>query len=151
MIMDLSHGMTPVSTRVMNLSHLLTESARRAPGDIGLVWGEQSWTWAELDARATAFARVLAQDYGVAKGDRVLVQSANCNQMFEAVFGCWRAGAVWVPANFRQSPDDVAYLAAILWREGSAVRGGICRPRARLCPAPPSPLARQSSARITRH
>ena len=103
--------MQPVSTRVMNLSHLLTESARRAPGDIGLVWGDASWTWATLDARATAFARVLTQDYGVAKGDRVLVQSANCNQMFEAVFGCWRAGAVWVPANYRQSPEDVAYLA----------------------------------------
>ena len=111
MSMDLSHRMTPVSTRVMNLSHLLTESARRAPDDIGLVWGTQAWTWAELDARATAFARALVQDYGVQKGDRVLVQSANCNQMFEAVFGCWRAGAVWVPANYRQSPEDVAYLA----------------------------------------
>jgi len=109
--MDLSQGMVPVSTRVMNLSHLLTESARRAPDDMGLVWGEQVWTWAELDARATALARALVQDYGIAKGDRVLVQSANCNQMFEAVFGCWRAGAVWVPANYRQSPEDVAFLA----------------------------------------
>ena len=66
---------------------------------------------ARVGRRATPSPACLRQDYGVAKGDRVLVQSANCNQMFEAVFGCWRAGAVWVPANFRQSPDDVAYLA----------------------------------------
>ena len=48
---------------------------------------------------------------GVAKGDRVLVQSKNCNQMFEAMYACFRLGAVYVPTNFRQAPDEVAYLA----------------------------------------
>jgi fatty-acyl-CoA synthase len=110
MRLDLSGGIAPFSTRVMNLSHLLTETARRRPDATGLIWGDASWTWAELDARAAAFAQVL-RDHGIAKGDRVLVQSANCNQMFEAIFGCWRAGAVWVPANFRLAPDDLAYLA----------------------------------------
>lgn len=112
MRMDLSQGMTPFSTRVMNLSHLLTESARRLGSDIGFVWGETTWSWTEIEARAAAFAQALVQDYGITKGDRVLVQSSNCNQMFEAMFACWRAGAVWVPANFRLSPDDLAWLAA---------------------------------------
>ncbi|MBB3018151.1 acyl-CoA synthetase (AMP-forming)/AMP-acid ligase II [Microvirga lupini] len=48
---------------------------------------------------------------GIRKGDRVLVQSKNCNQMFESMFACFRLGAVWVPTNFRQTPDEVAYLA----------------------------------------
>ncbi|MDO9524318.1 MAG: acyl-CoA synthetase [Gemmobacter sp.] len=109
--MDLSQGVTPFSTRVMNLSHLLTESARRLGDDIGFVWGDKTWSWAEIEARAAAFAQALVQDYGIAKGDRVLVQSSNCNQMFEAMFACWRVGAVWVPANFRLSPDDLAWLA----------------------------------------
>lgn len=108
---DLSGGVTPVSTRVMNLSHLLTESARRLGDATGLVWGDEQWNWAEIEARACAFAQALVQDYGIAKGDRVLVQSANCNQMFEAMFACWRVGAIWVPANFRLSPDDLAWLA----------------------------------------
>ena len=47
---------------------------------------------------------------GVTKGDRVLVQSKNCNQMFESMFACFRLGAVWVPTNFRQTPGEVAYL-----------------------------------------
>src|SRR3954465_12782609 len=47
---------------------------------------------------------------GVTKGDRVLVQSKNCNQMFESMFACFRLGAVWVPTNFRQTPSEVAYL-----------------------------------------
>jgi acyl-CoA synthetase (AMP-forming)/AMP-acid ligase II len=31
--------------------------------------------------------------------------------MFESMFACFRLGAVWVPTNFRQTPDEVAYLA----------------------------------------
>jgi len=111
MRMDLSQGLMPFSNRVMNLSHLLTEMARRHPDDPGFIWGDQSWTWAQMEARAAAFAEVLIEKYHVEKGDRILVQSANNNQMFEAMFGCWRAGCIWVPANFRQTPDDVAYLA----------------------------------------
>jgi len=108
---DLSQGVTPFSTRVMNLSHLLTESARRLGHGIGFVWDDKRWSWAEMEARAGAFAAALVQEYGINKGDRVLVQSANCNQMFEAMFACWRIGAVWVPANYRLSPDDLAGLA----------------------------------------
>lgn len=104
--------MQPVSTRVMNLSQFLTESARRYPEGIGLVWGEETWNWSELETRATAFAAALRDRYGLRKGDRLLVQSANCNQMFEAAFACWKLGCIWVPANFRQTPEEVAWLAA---------------------------------------
>ena len=49
---------------------------------------------------------------GVTKGDRVLVQATNGNQLFESMFVCFRLGAVWVPTNFRQTPAEVAYLAS---------------------------------------
>lgn len=111
MTIDLSNGIAPVSTRVMNLSQFLTESARRHPDEIGFVWGDRSWTWAEIEARSAAFAAALVDRFGLGKGDRLLVQSANNNQMFEAMFACWRIGAVWVPANFRQSPEEIAWLA----------------------------------------
>lgn len=121
MVHDPTGGLAPVSTRVMNLSHFLTETARRHGDRIGFVWGEATWTWAQMEARAAAFAQALAVEFGVGKGDRILVQSANCNQMFEAMFACWKLGAVWVPANFRQSPDDVAWLAG-----SSGACGMIC-------------------------
>ena len=41
--------------------------------------------------------------------------------MFEAMFACFRAGAVFVPTNFRQTPDEVAYLA-----KASGAAGMIC-------------------------
>jgi acyl-CoA synthetase (AMP-forming)/AMP-acid ligase II len=113
--------MRPTSTRVMNLSHFLTQAARRDPGGIGFVWGERTWSWAQMEARVNALAAALTQEFGVRKGDRVLVQSSNCNQMFESMFACFRIGAVWVPTNFRQTPDEVAYLA-----EASGAVGMIC-------------------------
>ena len=111
MRVDLSGGMPPASTRVMNLSHFLTDIARRHPDAPGFVWGDRVWTWTQIETRAAAFAEALAQRHGVQKGDRVLVQSANSNQMVEAMYACWRLGAIWVPANFRQTPDEVAWLA----------------------------------------
>ena len=74
-----------------------------------------------MEARSAAFAAALSGRYGVTKGDRILVQSANNNQMFEAMFACWRIGAIWVPANYRQSPQDIAYLA-----ESSGAKGLLC-------------------------
>ncbi|MBM1170803.1 acyl-CoA synthetase [Microvirga arabica] len=101
---------TPATKRVMNLSHILRQAARRHGAGTGFVWGERTWTWVELNQRVDAMAAALAAK-GIRKGDRVLVQSKNCNQMFESMFACFRLGAVWVPTNFRQTPDEVAYLA----------------------------------------
>ena len=114
-------GLAPRSTRVMNLARFVTQARRRNPGEIALVWGDRTWTWSEFDARIDAMAAALQERYGVAKGDRILVQSQNCNQMFESMFACFRIGAVWVPTNFRQTPEEVAYLA-----KASGAAGMIC-------------------------
>ena len=103
-------GVAPSSKRAMNLAQFLRQTAKRHAGEIALVWGERRWTWAELDRRVDAMAVALAAR-GIGKGDRVLVQSKNCNQMFESMFACFRLGAVWVPTNFRLTADEVAYLA----------------------------------------
>jgi fatty-acyl-CoA synthase len=108
---DPKGGMTPCTARVMNLSNFLSQAARRHPDGLALVWGERQWTWREMEARVNAMAHAFVHEFGVEKGDRILVQSANCNQMFESMFAAFRVGAVWVPTNFRQTPDEVAYLA----------------------------------------
>ena len=102
-------GLTPMSRRVMNLSHLLRQCGRRHPEGLALVHGDARWTWAQLDRRVDAAACGLL-DAGVAKGDRVLVQSRNGHAMVEAMFACFRLGAVYVPTNFRQTPAEVADL-----------------------------------------
>ncbi|WP_449409795.1 acyl-CoA synthetase [Methylobacterium komagatae] len=113
-------GVAPCTRRVMNLAHTLRKNGRRLRDGLGLVQAGRSWTWADLDARVDAMAAALAQR-GVVKGDRVLVQSRNGNQLFESMFVCFRLGAVWVPTNYRQTPAEVAYLA-----KASGARALIC-------------------------
>lgn len=103
-------GVAPCSRRVMNLSHFLRQAAWRYGDEIGFVRGQQHFTWQQLNARVDAMALAL-KARGVVKGDRILIQSKNCHQLFESMFVCFRLGAVWVPTNYRQSPAEVAYLA----------------------------------------
>ncbi len=107
---DPKGGIAPVSTRVMNLATFLTQIARREPEAIALVMGDTQWTWAAFEARTDALAHALQTRFGLQKGDRVLCQSQNCLEMMQAMFAVWRVGAVWVPANFRQTPDEVVGL-----------------------------------------
>ncbi|HJZ20278.1 MAG TPA: acyl-CoA synthetase, partial [Bradyrhizobium sp.] len=102
--------MTPMSRRVMNLAYLVTQNARRHRDRTGFIWADKSWNWREIDARVSALAAALAAR-GVVKGDRILVHSKNCDEMFWSMFAAFRLGAVWVPTNFRLMPDEVAYLA----------------------------------------
>ena len=99
-----------MSRRVMNLAYLVTQNARRHGDRPGLIWGGRSWNWREIDASVSALASALAAA-GIAKGDRILVHSKNCDEMFCSMFAAFRLGAVWVPTNFRLMPDEVAYLA----------------------------------------
>jgi len=101
----------PWTTRTTNLAHFLTRNARRLPDKPALVHEDQVINWAQLDARVSALSMAMRERFGVQAGDRVLVQSANNIQISEVMLACWRIGAVWVPSNFRQRPDEVAYLA----------------------------------------
>ena len=103
-------GLARMSRRVMNLGHLVTQNARRHGDRVGFIWGDKSWTWRQIDAAVSALAAGLAAR-GVVKGDRILVHSKNCDEMFWSMFAAFRLGAVWVPTNFRLMPDEVAYLA----------------------------------------
>src|SRR6201993_1563552 len=109
-----------MSRRVMNLAYMLTQNARRHGPRPGFVWGDKSWTWREIDAQVSALAAALAAR-GIAKGDRILVHSKNCEEMFFSMFAAFRLGAVWVPTNFRLMPDEVAYLAT-----ASGARAFLC-------------------------
>ena len=98
------------SWRVMNLSGLLTQTARRLPDDLALVHGELRMSWAELEAQVASLAAGL-RALGLKPGERVLVHSKNCAEMAVAMFATFRAGGVYAPTNFRLTPGEVVYLA----------------------------------------
>jgi fatty-acyl-CoA synthase len=113
-------GLARLSRRVMNLAHIMTQNGRRLGDRTGFVWGERAWTWHELDRRVSALSAALAAR-GIKKGDRILVHSKNCDEMFVSMFAAFRLGAVWVPTNFRLMPDEVAYLGT-----ASGAKGFLC-------------------------
>jgi len=95
--------------QVSNLAQLLTHTARLFPERTALVHGEQRWTWAQIDERVNALVAGL-RALGVRQGDRILLQSRNNLALFESGWAAFRMGCVWVPTNFRLTPNEVAYL-----------------------------------------
>ncbi|MCE3028544.1 acyl-CoA synthetase [Salinicola sp. DM10] len=105
-------GLAPVSRRVMNLAHFLTQAARRYPEAPALVMGDRTLSWRALDQRVSALALGL-RAHGLEKGDRLLVQSRNGFEMIETQLAAFRLGAIWAPANFRIAPEEAAWLAEL--------------------------------------
>ncbi|MBM3599842.1 MAG: AMP-binding protein [Alphaproteobacteria bacterium] len=98
-----------MSASVMNLGRLLADTARRLPDRAALWQAGRRWTWSEIDAEANAIAAGFAA-MGLAPGDRVFVLSRNNPPMFVSMWACFKAGLVWVPANFRLSPPEIGWL-----------------------------------------
>nr|C0LTL9.1 RecName: Full=3-hydroxy-4-methylanthranilate adenylyltransferase; AltName: Full=4-MHA-activating enzyme [Streptosporangium sibiricum]ACN39728.1 SibE [Streptosporangium sibiricum] len=75
------------------------EAAARAAGDrIALEYGSSSITYRELDAAANRFARRLLRE-GVTPGSRVGLHMTRCLELYIAMIGLLKAGAVVVPLN----------------------------------------------------
>ena len=66
-----------LANRARSLREVLERAAARFGDQPYFVFPDETVTFAETPARVAAIARVLADDYGVAKGDRVAFASAN--------------------------------------------------------------------------
>lgn len=103
-------GMPQGLAQVMNLGNLLTQTARKYSSHSGLIQGDKTHTWQQINARVDALAQYLkSQD--IRTGDRVLVQMTNGLPLLESGWACFKLGAVWVPVNYRLTPVEVAYIA----------------------------------------
>src|SRR4051812_17007449 len=111
--MDLLHTTT--------LADVLREHGRSWPTKTALVCGDERYTYAEFDQRASRLANAL-RERGVGTGDRILWLGQNCHTILEALLAAAKLGASFCPANWRQSPDEFAYVledlapAAVLWQ-----------------------------------
>ena len=82
---------------------------------IGVVSGEQQFTYSQFGERAERLATALPR-HGVGRGDRVAYLSFNNHQLLEGYFGVVQAGAIVMPLNVRLSPQE---LIAILNHSGA--------------------------------
>ncbi|GAA0691130.1 long-chain fatty acid--CoA ligase [Streptomyces malaysiensis subsp. malaysiensis] len=93
---------------MLNLSLMLTDSARRLPGKAAVIEGERSMTYREVDEAANRVARLLL-DKGLRPGDRVALTCPNVLEFPAVYFGILKAGAVVVPLNTMLKRGEVAY------------------------------------------
>jgi fatty-acyl-CoA synthase len=86
------------------------KGAARFPQRCAIVAGDRRYSYAELREETKRIARGLLAT-GMHNGDRVAIYSPNDARVLPCMLGLLRAGAVWVPINYRNAVDaNVEYL-----------------------------------------
>jgi fatty-acyl-CoA synthase len=97
---------------------LLVRARRYFPDRVGVIDGDDRWTYAQLADRCDRQARLLTDELGVQRGDVVAWLCGNTHELLEAYYGVLLAGAVLLPLNIRLSPAE---LRGILEQSGATV------------------------------
>ncbi len=106
----------------LTLGDVLREHRRSRPRQTAVVCGDHRATYPELDQRTSRLANALV-DAGVGTGDHVLWLGQNCHRVIECLLGCAKVGAVFVPANWRQTADELVTLledvrpTVVIWQD----------------------------------
>jgi acyl-CoA synthetase (AMP-forming)/AMP-acid ligase II len=98
---DLRHALT--------LGDVLREHRRSRPQQLGAVDGAVRLTFPELDDRVNRLADAL-EDAGVTRGERVLWLGQNSFRVLELLLACSKLGAMFCPANWRQTAEELAFV-----------------------------------------
>ena len=95
----------------MNVAERLDQTAAARPDHPALVFGDgdQCWTYAELDARASQVAAGLVE-LGIDAGDRVALFLTNSPDHVAAWFGALKAGIVPVDMNIVLGDEEWRYI-----------------------------------------
>ncbi len=85
--------------------------ARRLFADrIGVVQGDQRFTYGRFAERCDRAAWMLTGHVGIRPGDRVAWLGGNTHELLEAYFGVLMAGGILVPLNIRLSPAELRVI-----------------------------------------
>ncbi|MBW7849798.1 MAG: AMP-binding protein [Rhodospirillales bacterium] len=95
---------------MITLSATIRYHAHAHPERLAIIYGEQRVTYADLYDRLTRVAGLLRAQ-GIGRGDVVLVLMKNSTAFIEIALAVSHLGAVFLPVNFRLSPEEVAYIA----------------------------------------
>jgi fatty-acyl-CoA synthase len=95
------------------------------PSRVGIIDGDDRWTYAEFAARCDRQAHAL-RSLGVQPGDRVAWLCGNTHELLEAYFGVLLAGGILLPLNIRLSAPELRFCledsgASVLFRHPDQV------------------------------
>ncbi len=93
----------------MDVGQILTGTAHKFPKRIALISEGERKTFQEFNDRVNQLANGLLR-LGLKKGDKVAVLLFNSIPLVEVFFASAKTGGVFMPANFRFSPEEVFYV-----------------------------------------
>ncbi len=93
----------------MNTTDFLNIASAICPDKLAMVFEDKRYTFSQLNERVTRLANGLMK-LGVQKGDRVSFLQVNCNQCVETYFAVAKAGAIYLPLNFRAKEKELTYM-----------------------------------------
>jgi len=79
------------------------------PEKVGVVCGDQRFTYAQFGERAARLSGALIAA-GAKPGDRIAFLSTNCHRLLEAYYGVLEAGCILVPLNIRLGGQELAFV-----------------------------------------
>jgi malonyl-CoA/methylmalonyl-CoA synthetase len=93
----------------MTLIDLFDLSLRGRAGAPALDFGEETYTFGELDDRSNRLGQFLLTE-GVRPGDRLCVYLANCVEMIELYLACVKTGVIFVPINILYRDREISHI-----------------------------------------
>jgi len=105
----------PAPETVYNLGNILAKNATLSglPDKIAVIdagkEGNGNFSYTQLNARVNKLAHALLKS-GVQKGERVFVLLPNKIETLETILACFKIGAIYTPANFRLSSEEIDFL-----------------------------------------
>ncbi|MET1001762.1 MAG: AMP-binding protein [Acidimicrobiia bacterium] len=98
-----------MTTGRRTLADVMRGHALTRPDAVAFADRDVSLTWADTARRVHQCANALATA-GVCPGDRVLWLGQNSFRLSELLLACCEIGAMFCPANWRQQPDELAFV-----------------------------------------
>jgi len=106
----------------MTLGDVAREHRRTYRSKTAAVCEGDRFTYEQLDDRVNRLTGALL-DAGVADGQRVLWLGQNCHRVLELLLACAKSGAMFCPANWRMTADEMAFViedldpAIVVWQD----------------------------------
>ena len=94
----------------MNLPLSALQTATRLSNDIAVFWGQDQYSFAEIESKSRAFAGHLSNKFGINPGDRVGIWMKNCPEFITSLLGILQCDAVVVPINNFLKPAEVTFI-----------------------------------------
>lgn len=107
----LSDNLPGGAPRLVRLCDYVAYYASANPEAEALIFGEQTWTYASLDASVDACAQALLQ-LGVRRGDRVATLTTPRAEFIIALMASLRIGAIWVGVNPRYTLREIEHICS---------------------------------------